>query len=83
LRFWRPEPLASGHHGCHGQRRGFDVVGKELVRDAVLRVAEGNTFDSAIEWVQSLRWDGVPRVERFFEPWRGVRFVGWRESFVK
>lgn len=49
------------------ERIGFKRPGRELVRDAALLVAEENSFDSAIEWGNNLRWDGVPRVEGFLE----------------
>lgn len=41
---------------------GFKPVGAELIRAAVLQVADENKFDSAVDWGNSLRWDGVPRV---------------------
>lgn len=45
---------------------GMDpVIGKELIRDAVSFVAKQNAVDTAIEWLQSLRWDGTPRVTQF------------------
>lgn len=44
---------------------GFKPVGKELMRDAVLDTAEERPVDSAIQWAESLRWDGVSRVDRF------------------
>lgn len=51
---------------------GFKKPGRELVRDAAMLVAEDNRFDSAIEWAKGLRWDGVPRVERFLESYAGA-----------
>jgi hypothetical protein len=54
------------------ERRGFKSAGKELVRDAALKVADANRFDSAIQWARSLRWDGVPRAETFFLDYFGV-----------
>ncbi|KOP32853.1 replication protein, partial [Xenorhabdus sp. GDc328] len=48
------------------EKRGFKAVGRELVRDVVLLVADENPFDSAIEWLNSLKWDGIPRIERFY-----------------
>lgn len=54
------------------ERRQFDPVSKELIRDAVLLVADENPFDSAIEWLNSVDWDGVPRVKTFFETYFGV-----------
>jgi len=47
------------------EERGFAPVGKELIRDAVHFVAEGKQFDSAQIWIETLEWDGVPRVEGF------------------
>lgn len=50
---------------CALERRDFKPVGKEMMRDAILKIADLNQFDSAIEWLDGLQWDGVPRVERF------------------
>ncbi|MEQ5136694.1 MULTISPECIES: VapE domain-containing protein [Providencia] len=47
------------------EKRGFKAVGRELVRDVVLLAAEENQYDSAIEWLTSLEWDGAKRVDRF------------------
>ncbi len=43
----------------------FKPVPKERLRDVVAYVAEQRTFDTARLWMDSLRWDGVPRVETF------------------
>lgn len=48
------------------ERRKFEPIGRELIRDAVGLVAYENRFDSAQAWLEGLAWDGVPRVERFF-----------------
>ncbi|MDE9443433.1 virulence-associated E family protein [Xenorhabdus bovienii] len=48
------------------EKRGFKPVGRELVRDVVLLAADENPFDSAIAWLNSLEWDGVPRIEQFY-----------------
>lgn len=45
--------------------RGFKPMGMELLRLAVLTVAEENAIDTAQEWLKRLRWDGVPRVAAF------------------
>lgn len=47
------------------ERGRFKPIGRELIRDVVAKVAEDNAFDSAITWLDSLRWDGVPRVDAF------------------
>ena len=44
---------------------GFLPTGREMVRDVVLTVADENKFDSAQVWLNSLRWDGVPRIDRY------------------
>lgn len=54
------------------ERRGFKSAGKEMVRDAALKVADANRFDSAIQWARSLVWDGVPRIDSFFPTFFGV-----------
>lgn len=48
------------------ERRSFKSIGRELMRDAVLEVADANVFDSAQAWLNSLVWDGRPRIEKFF-----------------
>ena len=47
------------------ERRGFQNIAKELIRDAICFVAEKNVCDSAQEWLEAKVWDGVPRVESF------------------
>lgn len=54
------------------ERGGFKSVGRELIRDAVLLVAVENGFDTAIEWLAGLQWDGVPRVEGFLANYFGA-----------
>lgn len=54
------------------ERRGFKSPGRELVRDAAMQVAEENRFDSAIQWAESLAWDGVARVDGFLADYMGV-----------
>lgn len=48
------------------ETRGFTKIPTDMVKEAVGRVAEIHEFDSAIQWVSGLKWDGVPRIERFF-----------------
>jgi hypothetical protein len=44
---------------------GFMTVGREIMRDALDHHAAENQVDCAIEWLNGLTWDGVPRVENF------------------
>ena len=47
------------------EQGGFKPIGRELIRDIVLLVADENPFDSATEWLSRLEWDGVPRIKTF------------------
>lgn len=59
---------------------GFKSAGKEMARDAVLKVAEEKAFDSAIEWAKALVWDGKPRVRRFMVEYMGAEDTPYAES---
>ncbi|EBB7891616.1 replication protein [Salmonella enterica] len=48
------------------EQHGFMPVGRELIRDVVMLVADEHPFDSAITWLNGLEWDGVPRIESFY-----------------
>ncbi len=39
---------------------------KDDTRSAVSLICEENSFDSGIDWINSLTWDGKPRVKKFF-----------------
>jgi len=54
------------------ERKGFKAVGRELIRDAVLLVADEHPFDSAQTWLDQQTWDGVPRVETFLSTYFGA-----------
>lgn len=51
---------------------GFEEIGKETIRDAVAYVADKAKFDSAILWLDSLEWDGTPRIENFISRYFGA-----------
>ncbi|MDC9589698.1 virulence-associated E family protein [Xenorhabdus sp. XENO-10] len=48
------------------EKRGFKPVGRELIRDVVLLIADEHPFDSAITWLNGLKWDGISRIARFY-----------------
>ncbi|HFZ1920606.1 TPA: VapE domain-containing protein [Serratia marcescens] len=48
------------------ERRGFKPIGRELIRDVVMLAADEQPFDSAMTWLESLKWDGVQRINRFY-----------------
>lgn len=62
------------------ERRGFKKPSSDLIREGVHHVAEVNSFDSAIDWANSLQWDGVPRAERFFADYFGSEDTGYAKS---
>lgn len=43
------------------EQAGFARVSTQMVRENVLMICSNNTFDSAIEWGNSLVWDGQER----------------------
>lgn len=47
------------------REKNFATVGKELMRDMCRLVAKRRCFDSGRTWLESLVWDGVPRVDTF------------------
>lgn len=49
---------------------GFKPISTDQMRQAVRLAAEQNIYDSGKQWVESLKWDGTPRVE---EAWRYFR----------
>jgi predicted P-loop ATPase len=57
------------------ERGGFKPIGRELIRDVVLLVAQEHPFDSAVTWLNQQTWDGVPRVESFL-----VRYFGAEDT---
>lgn len=55
------------------ERRKHEPIAKEMIRDAVILVAEQNKIDTAIDWAKRLRWDGVFRIDTFFADCFGVQ----------
>lgn len=62
------EPIKDGHLGKIRwtlEKRMFEPVGRELLRDAIKVLVHENSFDSGQRWLTRLVWDGVPRVREF------------------
>lgn len=51
---------------------GLDGVTATTVRDAIDQVAEQHRKSSALEWIESLQWDGKPRVDSWISRAYGV-----------
>jgi hypothetical protein len=62
------------------EKRGFKAVGRELIRDVVLLAADENPFDSAMEWLKSLEWDGIPRIEKFYHTHFGTEDTAYTRA---
>lgn len=50
----------------------FVKVGKDIVYDAMIRVAKENEIDSAADWLRSLVWDGTPRLDSWISKTYGT-----------
>lgn len=59
---------------------GFKAIGRELMRDAVLLMADEHPFDSAITWLEQLEWDGIARCERFLHTHFGAQDSDYVEA---
>lgn len=47
----------------HYLERTYGITGKERILDAVALCAHKHTFNEVQEWLQSLKWDGVRRLD--------------------
>lgn len=65
------------------ERRGFKPVGRELIRDSVLLVADDHPFDSAQTWLDQQTWDGTPRVEQFLARYFGAEDTAYTRAVSK
>ena len=59
---------------------GFEPIAKELVREVVLSIAEENEFDSAIDWLTSLKHDSQKRCETFLIDYFGVEDTAYHRA---
>lgn len=59
---------------------GFCAIGREMIRDVVAMVAQDKRFDSAQVWLDGLRWDGRPRIERFLADYFGAELTEYARA---
>lgn len=59
------------------EKGGFKPIGREMIRDVVVLVADENPFDSATEWISRLEWDGIPRIENFLSEYFNADHSGY------
>ena len=50
----------------HFNSKGFKRVGKDLVRDIIALEASGRAYHPVRDYLESLAWDAIPRLSRFF-----------------
>lgn len=48
------------------EKKSFKPISRELIKDAVSTHVRNYKFDSAQIWINSLEWDGIPRIEKFY-----------------
>jgi hypothetical protein len=51
---------------------GFKTPSINMIKDVVRHIMHEKSFDSAIDWLDSLTWDGVDRCSRLFSVYFGV-----------
>ncbi|MGH8235429.1 MAG: VapE domain-containing protein [Steroidobacteraceae bacterium] len=54
------------------ERMGFAPIAVDYMRRAIDEVGHRQQFDSAVEWLDALVWDGVPRIDRFLPLYAGT-----------
>lgn len=54
------------------ERQNFAAVSASMMRDSLQVVAERNSYDSAVVWLNALTWDGVPRIDNFLATYCGA-----------
>ena len=59
---------------------GFKEISPQMIRDAVQKVAYEHRFDSAIQWADSLVWDGVERIDAFWASHFGVEDTSYTRA---
>lgn len=52
---------------------GLSKLGTEHVRDAIIHLAKLNQKNEPRDWMESLVWDGTPRIETFFHLYLGAK----------
>lgn len=56
---------------CTLEAYGFKPIAKETLRDVVHMLATRNPFDTAQTWLDTLTWDGTPRIDTFLARYFG------------
>jgi len=57
------------------QENGHDRVGKQVVWDALILRAQGNAYHPVRDWLDSLAWDGTPRLHELCVRYFGAQLM--------
>ena len=60
----------------HFNSRGFKRVGRNLVRDVIELEAKSHPFHPPRQYLESVTWDGTPRLSRFLLSYCGAEAAG-------
>lgn len=55
----------------------------EVVSDAVLLIAQKNTFDPVANYLRGLQWDGIPRVDRLYIDYFGAEDCSYTRAVTR
>ena len=50
----------------------YDVTGRDKVQDAMIMCAEQNGFNEVLDYLNSLKWDGIERLDKLFIDYLGA-----------
>lgn len=50
----------------------YEVTGRDKVQDAMIMCAEQNGFNEVLDYLNSLKWDGIERLDRLFIDYLGA-----------
>lgn len=64
----------------HFENNDFKPITKNMIKDVVDMVAVDNEIDTAKQWIDGLKWDGVPRIENFFSKYMGAESSEYTKS---
>jgi predicted P-loop ATPase len=54
------------------EKGGFSNIAINKLKEIIKKCYLDNSYDAALEWAESLKWDGIPRVESLFSKYFGV-----------
>ena len=63
--------------------RHLKFLSKNLIEDAVSQVCAEHKYNPIIEYLDSLEWDGVPRVETMLHDWLGAEDIPLYRQYCK